>query len=90
MDISFSIGKLACQARTCKGCFMTFPDPKPLRDELLRLLELQQSALEKEDFGIITAPEILRYQRRQERIDELYNELLTNDAAAALSTTWSA
>lgn len=55
---------------------MMFPDPRPLRDELIRLLELQLSALEKEDFGIITAPEILRYQRRQERIDELYDQLL--------------
>jgi len=62
---------------------MTFPDPNPLRDELLRLLELQLSALEKEDFGVITAPEILRYQRRQERIDELYNRLLANHAAYA-------
>ena len=62
---------------------MTFPDPNPLRDELLRLLELQLSALEKEDFGVITAPEILRYQRRQERIDELYNRLLANHAANA-------
>ena len=60
---------------------MTFPDPKPLRDELVRLLELQLSTLEKEDFGIITAPEILRYQRRQERIDELYDQLLANNAA---------
>ena len=66
---------------------MIFPDPRPLRDELLRLLELQLSALEKEDFGIITAPEILRYQRRQERIDDLYNQLLANHAAATASWT---
>jgi hypothetical protein len=68
---------------------MTFPDPKPLRDELLRLLEMQLSALEMEDFGVITAPEILRYRRRQERIDELYNKLLANHAADADASRWS-
>ena len=29
---------------------MIFSDPRPLRHELIRLLELQLSALEKEDF----------------------------------------
>jgi len=68
---------------------MTFPDPKPLRDELLRLIEMQLSALEKEDFGVLTAPEILRYRHRQERIDELYDQLLADHAADTDTPRWS-
>lgn len=61
---------------------MTCFDPRPLRDEVLRLLEQQVSVLEKEDFGIGTVAEVLGYQCRQARIAELYNQLLVSHAAA--------
>jgi len=71
---------------------MIVPNSKPLRDEMLQLLELQVSALEKEDFGIATMAEVIRYQCRQARIAELYNRLLANHAstASAPSTTQTA
>jgi hypothetical protein len=62
---------------------MTSPDPDRLRDELVLLLELQLSALEKEALGAVTVSEILLYERRQERISDLCSQLMSSHAAAA-------
>ena len=59
---------------------MSSPD---LKRELIDLLNLQISALEKEVFGVVTESELREYQRRQERISELYNLLTRRQAVAA-------
>ena len=62
---------------------MSFPDPQHLRDELVQLLDLQLSVLEKQVFGVATESELREYERRNERICGLYNQLSKRKAAAA-------
>jgi hypothetical protein len=62
---------------------MSSPDPKHLRDELVLLLDLQLRVLEKRVFGVATELELREYERRQDRIRGLYNQLLKREAAAA-------
>jgi hypothetical protein len=62
---------------------MSSPDPKHLRDELVLLLDLQLRVLEKRVFGVATELELRQYERRQDRICALYNQLLKREAAAA-------
>ena len=59
------------------------PSPQNLRDELILLLELQLSALEGQTFGDLTPAQILLFEQRQERICELYNEVLARHSPAA-------
>ena len=69
-----------------KGCVMrsTSLNPKDSRDELILLLEVQLSALEKQKSGAFTTTaDILLYERRWERICELYIEICARHAAAA-------
>ena len=54
-----------------------------LRDELVLLLDLQLTALEREGVGPVTTSEILLYERRQERITELCAQLLARYASPA-------
>lgn len=65
---------------------MTSKSPNPknhLRDELILLLELQLSSLQGQTFGDLTPAEILLFEKRQERICELYHEVLARRSAAA-------
>lgn len=62
---------------------LKFPNPKDLRNELILLLQLQMSAVEKQAFGVLTTADILLYERRQDRICELYDEVLSRHAAKA-------
>jgi hypothetical protein len=65
------------------GCRMTFNKPDLLRDELVLLLDLQLTALEKEGLGPVTTSEVLLYERRQERIAELCAQLFAGQAGLA-------
>jgi hypothetical protein len=62
---------------------MSFPDPQHLRDELVQLLDLQLSVLEKQVFGVVTESELREYELRHERICGLYKRLSKREAAAA-------
>jgi len=62
---------------------MASPIPQRLREELIVLLEEQLNVLEKETFGVATKEEILEYPCRQERIRQLYNQLLGRRDKAA-------
>jgi hypothetical protein len=57
----------------------TSPDPK---NELVVLLDQQLCSLEKQVFGVVTEPELREYEARQNRIAELYSEILEPPAAA--------
>ena len=57
---------------------MPSPDPKP---ELARLLDMQLSILDKEVFGVVTEQELREYESRQDRVQELYRQLLRKKAA---------
>jgi hypothetical protein len=57
---------------------MSSPDPKP---ELARLLDMQLSVLDKEVFGVVTEQELREYEYRQERVQQLYRQLLRRKAA---------
>jgi hypothetical protein len=54
-----------------------------VRAELLNLIELQVSTLEKETFGVVTDAELGEYQDRCDRIRQLYAQILDNREAAA-------
>jgi hypothetical protein len=54
-----------------------------VRAELLNLIELQVSTLEKETFGVVTDAELCEYQDRCDRIRQLYAQILDNREAAA-------
>lgn len=62
---------------------MTSPESKHLHDELVLLLDMQLCTLEKEVFGVATESEILDYEYRQDRIGELYHQLLGREVIAA-------
>jgi hypothetical protein len=62
---------------------MSSPAPQHLRDELVQLLDLQLRVLEKQVFGVATESELREYERRNERICGLYNQLSKRKAAAA-------
>ena len=47
---------------------MTSPNPK---NELVALLDLQLSSLEKQVFGVVSEPELREYEARRDRIVEL-------------------
>ena len=56
--------------------------PKDVREELVRLLELQLRTLEKELFGGVTEAEESEYERRRARIHQLYDQIFAKQAAA--------
>ena len=63
---------------------MPSPDSKTrARTELLNLIELQVTTLEKETFGVATEAELREYQERCDRIGQLYAQLIDNRKAAA-------
>lgn len=51
---------------------VTLPDPKP---ELIILINLQLTILEKEAFGVVSDAERREYWRRHNRIRKLYSQL---------------
>jgi hypothetical protein len=59
---------------------MSSYDPKP---EMARLMEKQLSILEKEVFGVVTEKELQEYECRQNRLQELYRQMLRTKAKAA-------
>jgi hypothetical protein len=61
----------------------SFPNPQRIRGELFRLLEQQLSDLQKQVFGGLTEHELQEYERRRDRISELYDQLRYRQAAAA-------
>lgn len=58
---------------------MTSPN---LKNELVALLDLQLSSLEKQVFGVVSEPELREYEARRDRIVELYQEVLGLQMAA--------
>ena len=62
---------------------MSSPALTHLRDELVQLLDLQLRVLEKQVFGVVTKSELREYERRQDRICRLYDQLFKQKAAAA-------
>ena len=61
---------------------MASPDPTDVREELVRLLELQLRTLEKELFGGITEAEQIEYERRRAHIHQLYDKIFDEQTAA--------
>jgi len=57
-------------------------DLKQLRGELIQLIEKQIDTLAKETCANITEAEFREYDRREQRIDELYAVLHNLDSAA--------
>ena len=53
-----------------------------LRSELIQLTDKQINTLEKRTFGCISEPELSEYEKRQERIRDLFIELHHLDPAA--------
>jgi hypothetical protein len=53
------------------------------RLELLDLIESQVNTLEKETFGIATEEELSEYEKRCDRIRQLYAEVIDDRDAAA-------
>ena len=53
-----------------------------LRDELIRLTEKQISTVEKQTFVGVTEAELSEYEKRQEKIRNLFIELHHLDSAA--------
>ena len=47
------------------------------------MLKLQLSSVERLAFGVLTTADVLLYEQRQERICELYDEVLARHAAEA-------
>lgn len=63
---------------------MSSPDLEVrLRSELLQLLDLQLTALEKQVFGVLPERELEEYEQRHEQITELYAKLRKRRVAAA-------
>jgi hypothetical protein len=54
-----------------------------LRSELLQLLDLQLTALEKQVFGVLPERELEEYEHRHEQITELYAKLRKRRRVAA-------
>jgi hypothetical protein len=54
---------------------MQYRNPAALPGELVQLMEKQIDSLEKETFGGLTDAELHEYEERQERIDELCDQL---------------
>jgi hypothetical protein len=50
-------------------------DSRRIRNELIQLINLQLSALEKEVFGVLSDEEFQEYEDRHEFINELYEDL---------------
>lgn len=59
------------------------PDPQRIRGELFQLLNKQLCDLERQVFGGLSEKELQEYERRRERITELYDQLNPQPAAAA-------
>jgi hypothetical protein len=57
-------------------------NPEHLRSELIQLTEKQIITLEKQTFGGVTEAELSEYEKRQERIRDLFIELHHLDRAA--------
>ena len=57
-------------------------DLKPLRGELVQLIEKQIETIAKETCDNLTDTELREYHERKKRIDELYDTLHTLDSAA--------
>jgi hypothetical protein len=57
-------------------------DLKQVRGELVELIEKQIETLAKETCDSLTATELLEYDDRKKRIDELYDTLHNLDSAA--------
>lgn len=53
------------------------------RSELVQLLDLQLTALEKQVFGVLPDRELQEYERRHDQIAELYDKLRHLRVAAA-------
>lgn len=84
MDNSPPVARLKRVETNIRGrCSMTSPQSKHLHDELVLLLDMQLCTLEKEVFGVATESEILDYEYRQDRIGELYYQLLGREVIAA-------
>jgi hypothetical protein len=63
---------------------MPSPDSKTrARAELVDLVQLQLTTLEKETFGVVTEAELREYDRRCDRIRQLYAEIIDDPEAAA-------
>ena len=59
------------------------PNFQRIRSELFQLLEQQLSDLERQVFGGLSETELQEYERRRDRITELYDQLNHPRAAAA-------
>ncbi len=53
-----------------------------IRHELIRLLDLQLCALEKQVFGVLSDEELEQYEMRHDSINSLYETLRGKKAAA--------
>ena len=60
-----------------------FQESGRIRLELIRLIDLQLSALEKQVFGVLSDEEFEQYESRHDSINELYERLRRKQAAAA-------